>query len=174
MTTSDVEFRKMAENSVRNTSNWYSRSKKMSPAQIEAEFKMEEREIREVAAGTRPAPGNNIDLWRAKRVRPEPFCKFEPRTTVVNISNRRPCDVYVGRAGKGQDGYFGNPFKLDESVSRASILMKYEHWFNDRLDNDPEFKRRIHELKGKALGCFCAPKLCHGDIIADYLNNEVM
>ena len=93
------------------------------------------------------------------------------KTTVVNIRHKK-YDIYIGRAGHGHDGYFGNPFMLTESVSRVSILMQYELWFYDRLARDPEFKRRIHELKGKVLGCFCHPKLCHGHIIAEYLNWE--
>lgn len=97
---------------------------------------------------------------------------LEPLTTVVNARFKK-YDVYIGRAGHGQDGYFGNPFKLDDTVSRVSIIQQYERWFYDRLASDSEFKRRIHELKGKVLGCFCHPKLCHGHIIADYLNNEV-
>ena len=32
-------------------------------------------------------------------------------TRVVNI-RKEAYDVYIGRAGKGQDGYFGNPFRL--------------------------------------------------------------
>ncbi len=32
-------------------------------------------------------------------------------TRVVNI-RKKAYDVYIGRAGKGQDGYFGNPFRL--------------------------------------------------------------
>jgi hypothetical protein len=30
---------------------------------------------------------------------------------------------------------------------------------------------RVHELAGKRLGCFCKPALCHGDVLADYLNS---
>lgn len=94
------------------------------------------------------------------------------KTIVVNI-NISSYDIYIGRAGKGHDGYFGNPFPLSTDVSRTSVMAKYEKWFYDRLASDPEFKRRIHELKGKKLGCFCAPKVCHGHIIADYLDWEV-
>ncbi len=93
------------------------------------------------------------------------------KTTVVNLRVSK-YDVYIGRAGKGQDGYFGNPFVLTPDVSRSTIIVQYERWFVDRLDSDPEFKRRIHELKGKRLGCFCHPKLCHGHVIAEYLNWE--
>lgn len=94
------------------------------------------------------------------------------RTTVVNLRKTK-YDVYIGRAGKGMDGYYGNPFRLEREEDRVAILRKYEEWFYDRLERDSVFKARVHELKGKVLGCFCAPKLCHGLIIAEYLNEEV-
>lgn len=94
------------------------------------------------------------------------------KTTVVNLKNS-PYDVYIGRAGKGQDGYFGNPFKrtVDTILAKDLVLSRYREYFHNRLNTDPEFKRRVHELKGKVLGCFCKPLPCHGDIISEYLNN---
>jgi hypothetical protein len=92
------------------------------------------------------------------------------KTTVVNL-RFQPHDVYIGRAGNGKDGYFGNPFPLNDESERVLVLQKYEAYFYERLERDPTFKTRIHELQGKKLGCFCKPKLCHGDIIADYLNH---
>jgi len=80
-------------------------------------------------------------------------------------------DVYIGRAGHGQDGYFGNPFRLEAGETRGSTLEKYRKFFYNRLETDPEFRRRILALKGKTLGCFCKPYACHGDIIAEYLNS---
>lgn len=90
-------------------------------------------------------------------------------TIAVNIY-KEPYDVYCGRAGKGKDGYFGNPFKLKNEDSRDFVLRQYRAYFYDRLDTDPEFKSKILELKGKRLGCFCKPKDCHLDIIVEYLN----
>jgi len=90
-------------------------------------------------------------------------------TNVVNIRTSG-YDVYIGRAGKGQDGYFGNPFRLRASESRGATIERYREYFYERLKTDPEFKSRIHELKGKTLGCFCKPYACHGDVIAEYLN----
>jgi len=29
----------------------------------------------------------------------------------------------------------------------------------------------LHELKGKRLGCFCKPKLCHGDVLVELIND---
>lgn len=90
-------------------------------------------------------------------------------TVVVNIRSNS-YDVYIGRAGKGQEGYFGNPFVLRQGESRGSTLEEYKEYFYNRLKSDPEFKRRIHELKGRTLGCFCKPYPCHGDIIKEYLD----
>ena len=94
------------------------------------------------------------------------------RTRTVHISE--PYDVYIGRAGHGRDGYFGNPIKLlgDTKTLRALCIEQYRNYFHERLERDLEFKRRVLELKGKRLGCFCKPnKQCHGDVIVEYLEN---
>jgi hypothetical protein len=90
-------------------------------------------------------------------------------TTVVHIPERY--DVYIGRAGQGQDGYFGNPYKL-QYMSREESIKRYVTYFYNRIKNDAEFKARILELKGKRLGCFCTPEKCHGDIIVKYLSMQ--
>jgi uncharacterized protein DUF4326 len=91
------------------------------------------------------------------------------QTVVVNI-HKEPFDVYIGRRGRGQDGYFGNPFRIGHGISREDAVERFEKYFIDRIDKDSEFRRRILALKGKRLGCFCKPKACHGDVIADWLN----
>ena len=91
------------------------------------------------------------------------------QTKVVNIKDEK-YDVYIGRAGRGQDGYFGNPFRLAAGETRGTSLEKFRVYFYDRLKTDAEYLRRVHELKGKTLGCFCKPYPCHGDIIAEYLD----
>lgn len=92
------------------------------------------------------------------------------KTTVVNLKNKK-YDVYIGRTGKGMDGYFGNPFKIKAGDNRGSTLEKYKIYFFNRLETDPEFKARIFKLRGKTLGCFCKPNPCHGDVISEYLNS---
>ena len=89
-------------------------------------------------------------------------------TEIVNLY-KEPYDVYIGRAGKGQDGYFGNPFKVNEALSLEGVISKYREYFYERINNDHEFKSRIEQLRGKVLGCFCKPKPCHGDVIVAYL-----
>ena len=101
-------------------------------------------------------------------------------TTVVNI-RKEAYDVYIGRVGKGQDGYIGNPFivgvtYMDEDgfkvkMNREDCIKNYEIYFKYRIERDSKFKQRILQLKDKRLGCFCKPLRCHGDVIAEYLNN---
>jgi ribA/ribD-fused uncharacterized protein len=105
-----------------------------------------------------------------------------PMTTLVHIS--QPYDVYIGRGGKGADGYFGNPHPIGKPCShcngaihdRTSCLAAYQRDFETRIARDAEFRRRILELRGKRLGCFCktpkAPLPCHGDIIAAWLDRQ--
>lgn len=92
-------------------------------------------------------------------------------TTVVNI-RRNEYDVYIGREGHGQDGMFGNPFSAIKDGGRERAIALYRQYFHKRLRVDSEFFSRVEELRGKRLGCFCKPKACHGDIIADYLDIE--
>jgi hypothetical protein len=92
-------------------------------------------------------------------------------TRVVNL-RREQYDVYIGRAGKGEDGYFGNPYLVTPFQSRELAIEKYKAYFYIRLRTDPEFKRRVLELKDKTLGCFCSPLACHGSIIVDFLENQ--
>lgn len=91
-------------------------------------------------------------------------------TTVVNLKHE-PYDVYIGRAGKGQDGYLGNPFRLEREEDRDAVLEAFRNYFVDRVVKDAEYRKRVTALKDKRLGCFCAPKKCHGDVIANWLNS---
>ena len=90
-------------------------------------------------------------------------------TRVVNL-RREDYDVYIGRAGQGEDGYFGNPIRLNPGETRGSTLEKFKEYFYNRLQTDPQYKERIASLKGLTLGCFCKPNPCHGDIIKEYLD----
>lgn len=90
---------------------------------------------------------------------------------VVNI-NVEPYDVYGGRAGHGQDGWLGNPYKLKSEADRSRILDLHKAYFRARIARDPEFKRRVLALKGRRVGCFCRPRACHLDVVAEYVNGQ--
>lgn len=102
-------------------------------------------------------------------------------TRVVNL-RREPFDVYIGRAGHGQDGYFGNPSPVDfkraktDPAYAAEMLGRYRAHFLERVERDPAFRARVLELRGKVLGCFCKDARgegpCHGDIIAAWVDGR--
>ena len=69
-------------------------------------------------------------------------------------------DVYIGRGGP-----FGNPFKINEHGDRAAVIQKFEEYARKRIAEDPEFRIKVKALKGKVLGCWCAPNACHGDVL---------
>jgi hypothetical protein len=95
-------------------------------------------------------------------------------TTVVNIKKSK-YDVYIGRPGKGQDGYFGNPHSIpfcklcNREHTRGESIAEFKKDFLKRIETDSEYKRRVEELRGKTLGCFCKDKTCHGDVYVEYL-----
>lgn len=93
-------------------------------------------------------------------------------TTVVNI-RRNEYDVYIGRAGHGHDGIFGNPFSAMRDGGRDRAIALYKEYFLNRLKIDPRFAARVEKLRGKRLGCFCKPKACHGDVIVEYLEKSM-
>lgn len=75
---------------------------------------------------------------------------------VVNKRKDR-YDVYIGRGSK-----WGNPFVIGADGNRAAVIKKYEEMIRGRPDMINACKK---ELKGKVLGCFCAPYPCHGDVL---------
>ena len=92
------------------------------------------------------------------------------KTRVVNLRSE-PYDVYIGRAGKGKDGYFGNPLLIG-AKTRDQVIKEFDTYMRGRFAKDPEYRKRIMELKGKTLGCFCKPLACHGDVIVALLEGE--
>jgi hypothetical protein len=94
-------------------------------------------------------------------------------TTVVNL-RRAPYDAYIGRAGHGKDGTFGNPFRLESQLSRHEVIAQFRAYFLDRVAKDAEFRRKVLALRGKRLGCFCKPAPCHGDVIAEWVDAQIL
>ena len=91
------------------------------------------------------------------------------QAVVVNI-RKEPFDVYIGRAGRGESGYLGNPFSIGAGVTREQAVERFRQYFYQRIDNDREFRMQVEELRGKRLGCFCKPLACHGDVIVEWLS----
>ena len=77
-------------------------------------------------------------------------------TRVVNLK-QEPCDVRICRPSK-----WGNPFIIGRDGSRMEVIAKYEIW----IESQPALVAALPELRGKRLGCWCAPMPCHGDVLA--------
>ena len=84
----------------------------------------------------------------------------ENKTSVVHCK-RSHYDVYIGRPGK-----WGNPFVVGKDGDRETVVSKYREW----IQTQPELLASLPELQGKILGCWCAPKACHGDVLAELAN----
>jgi hypothetical protein len=74
-----------------------------------------------------------------------------------------PFDVYIGRPNKWvrRPSKWGNPFVIGEDGTRDDVISKYEAWIRTK----PELLADLPELRGKVLGCWCAPLACHGDVL---------
>lgn len=86
-------------------------------------------------------------------------------TTLVNINRGDRCDVYIGRGGP-----FGNPYVIGQDGDRDEVIRKFRDYFHQRLKMDRDFRKKVEALKGKTLGCHCAPLNCHGTVIMEFLD----
>lgn len=81
---------------------------------------------------------------------------------------KEPYDVYIGRGSK-----WGNIFTHKYATmagcmveTREEAIECFEKW----IRNQPVLMAALPELVGKTLGCYCAPKACHGDVLIKLVN----
>ncbi len=82
---------------------------------------------------------------------------------------KEPYDVYIGRPvprSRLKASVWGNPFVIGKDGTREEVMEKYRAW----LLSNTELLKRLPELKGKVLGCWCAPEACHGNILSEMAN----
>ena len=93
----------------------------------------------------------------------------DTKTAIVNLKGRKPQligdgEVYIGRA-INMGGWrlpaspWANPFRGE----RADVVKKYEAYL--RAPAQMALRERLGELAGKTLCCWCAPEVCHGDVL---------
>ena len=100
-------------------------------------------------------------------------------TNVVNLSGMSTSEinkwlsnasnVYIGRDHDGiSKSSWANPFLLkDNNFNRSIVARKYE----DHVTSSKDLSNNLGSLRGKILGCFCSPALCHGDILQKLIGN---
>jgi hypothetical protein len=62
----------------------------------------------------------------------------------------------------------GNPFVIGRDGDRATVIASYR----DYLRRSPALLARLDDLRGKALGCWCAPDACHADVLIEELEHR--
>jgi len=88
---------------------------------------------------------------------------------LVVHSRKSRFEVYIGRPSK-----WGNPFVLPAGAPaecRDRVIAAYRAWIFHPDQNELRNAAR-RELRGKVLGCFCAPLPCHGDVLAEIANED--
>ena len=90
------------------------------------------------------------------------------------VVNRRyeAYDVYIGRPSRWgnpfshvglPDDRMGSRYRTVRVKTRDEAIERYREW----IQTQPQLLAALHELRGKRLGCWCAPKRCHGEILAE-------
>jgi hypothetical protein len=90
---------------------------------------------------------------------------------------RDPYDVYVGRGRDprtGEPGEWGNPYSHRPSRVPGVIVVptveeaieRYRLHLWAEIRSERLSLARLAALDGKALGCWCAPAPCHGEVLA--------
>jgi len=69
--------------------------------------------------------------------------------------------VYIGRPSK-----WGNPFRIGKDGTRREVIGRYR----DYVLSTPELYHNLEALRGKDLVCWCAPDMCHGDVLLELAN----
>ena len=105
------------------------------------------------------------------------------KTLVINGTSKRQLKaalsedvVYIGRPSM-----WGNPFASvyavpiwhTDVIRVSDPIAAYKEWLDGRKHKGLNQKQRkqvlenVHTLRGKTLLCFCKPKPCHGDVLAE-------
>jgi hypothetical protein len=88
-------------------------------------------------------------------------------------------NIYIARAGVVfindkrfpiQSSKFANPYKIGKDGSREEVIAKYKKYITEKLENDDLLISELLSLKGKNLGCWCYPEMCHGNILLELID----
>ena len=79
------------------------------------------------------------------------------KTRVVHLK-KESIDIRIDRGTM-----WGNPFRIGKDGSREEVIEKYRAYILRR----PHLLAQLETLQGQVLGCWCKPKACHGDVLAE-------
>jgi hypothetical protein len=75
------------------------------------------------------------------------------------------CYVYIGDAVR-HTSYRRSPW-FNPAKHRQTYHDRAVAEYRDYIKTQPELLGRLQELRGKVLGCWCYPKICHGNILIE-------
>lgn len=81
-------------------------------------------------------------------------------TNQLVVTRGEPHDVYIGRPSR-----WGNPFRIGRDGTREEVVEKFRQYAKETFT-----QADLESLRGKRLACYCAPKPCHGDVLAEMAN----
>ncbi|MCK5525456.1 MAG: DUF4326 domain-containing protein [Thiomargarita sp.] len=90
-----------------------------------------------------------------------------------------PNDTQVVNIMRGSDFYgttFGNPYKIGTDGNRAEVIKKYKEKILPKLMKTEAWQHLMVKWVyggGVKLACCCAPKPCHGDVIAEAMRQSI-
>ena len=89
------------------------------------------------------------------------------RTKVINVY-KEPCDICIMRPS-----ILGNQFVIGRDGTREEVVAKHKAELDKRSRSiewyDLKYIEAVLNLKGKKIGCCCAPLSCHGDNYVEFL-----
>lgn len=92
---------------------------------------------------------------------------------VIFISNKRAGGQghYVGRPTP-----LGNPYRMQDEAERDQVIAQYRRWLRKRLLKDDRVRAEMNRLYRELvqtgqleLTCWCSPRRCHAEVIAEAL-----
>jgi hypothetical protein len=64
---------------------------------------------------------------------------------------------------------WGNHFEIPDDGDRDTVCDNYIRHY---IPHKPSLLNKIHSLKGRVLACWCYPERCHGDYLAELVNDH--
>lgn len=139
-----------------------------------------------------------LPLFASMKLTPELVKAFRKTmdVTIVNVRGMPANKQSVGgrwlryiarRVGAWESSPLGNPFKIGRDGDRATVIEKYRAWLRGEVARGEQYAagvgvapspayneikniaRDVERGESLALGCWCYPDECHGDVVADAL-----
>lgn len=105
------------------------------------------------------------------------YPEMSAETVLYNLEDVDDDDIdrYIGNETKAYNlpaSPFRNPYDPAE-LGQFEALEHFRMYFYHRYLEDVEYRKAVHQLESKTLGCWCYPDPCHGTVLVDLLNKHI-